>query len=243
VLDPGQVVPIVPAAVVFDLARGGDFAKRPDASFGAAAHDDADDRPVEQGVVGVGTGARAGGLKGGVGSASAVLPDGSTVGALVVVNAVGSTVDPRTGELYASRFLLDGELDLHSPDPGEVAAARDLAAARGPMGGYLATTLAVVATDLELSKAQCSKVSSLGHDGLARAIRPLHTMFDGDTVFTLATGARPAPDPLAFHLLLDVAGDCVTRAVAHAMLAATTVEGPDGPIRSYADALPSAVSR
>ena len=113
-LEPGQVVPIVPAAVVFDLGRGGDFTARPDASFGGLAYDEAagpggDAAPVA-GCVGAGTGAVAGGLKGGVGSASEVLPDGSTVGALVVVNAVGSTVDLGTGELLGARHLLPGEV-------------------------------------------------------------------------------------------------------------------------------------
>ncbi len=103
---PGQVVPIVPASVIFDLARGGDYSCRPDASTGAQAYRAASADLVAHGCVGAGTGARAGGLKGGVGSASAVLDDGVTVAALVVVNSVGSTVDPRTGELYAARFGL-----------------------------------------------------------------------------------------------------------------------------------------
>jgi putative pantetheine hydrolase len=94
-----------------------------------------------------------------------------------------------------------------------------------------------------LTKAQCAKVSGIGHDGMARAIRPVHTMFDGDTLFTLATGARGAegaPDPMAFHALLDAAGDCVTRAIGHAMLSARSVQPPTGEIRSLRDAFPSA---
>jgi L-aminopeptidase/D-esterase-like protein len=235
------IVPIVPAAVIFDLGRGGDVRNRPDASFGAEAVAAASDGPVALGVVGSGTGAKSGGLKGGVGSASVVLDDGTTVGALVVVNSVGSTVDPATGELYAARFVFPGELPpMRQPDTAELEAARAVALSRGPTGGYLATTIGVVATDVALTKAQCAKVSGVAHDGLARAIRPVHTMFDGDTMFTLATGARPAPDPLEFHALLDAAGDCVTRAVAHAVLAAETVPSPDGDIRSLRDALPSA---
>jgi L-aminopeptidase/D-esterase-like protein len=234
------VVPIVPAAVIFDLGRGGDVRNRPDASFGAQAVAAASSETVPQGVVGAGAGAKSGGLKGGVGSASAVLDDGTTVAALVVVNSVGSTVDPVSGELYAARFAFPGELPaMRPPDPAEVAASRELALSRGPMGGYLATTIGVVATDATLTKALCAKVSGVGHDGLARAIRPVHTMFDGDTVFTLATGARPVPDPFQFHALLDAAGDCMTRAVAHAMLAAVTVPSPAGDIRSLRDALPS----
>lgn len=239
---PGEVVPIVPAAVVFDLGRGGCFEHRPDATFGAMALDDAHDGPVAQGGVGAGTGARAGGLQGGVGSASTLLPDGTTVAALVVVNAVGSCVDPQTGQLYAARFALPGELPaLTRPSPQELAAAR-AAAGSGAAPTVLATTLAVLATDLTLTKAQCAKIAGIGHDGLARAIRPVHTMADGDTVFALSTGRRAAPDPVALHTVLDVAGDAVTRAVAHAMLAATGVATPAGAIRSYREAFPSALA-
>jgi putative pantetheine hydrolase len=245
---PGEVVPIVPAAVVFDLGRGGDFGCRPDASFGVTAYRAAtSSRPgqaVVQGVVGAGTGASAGQLKGGVGSASAVLPDGSTVAALVVVNPAGSVVDPRTGELYAARFGLDAEFgELRQPDPQDVERARSAGAAlRGPAFGHpvLATTIGVIATDVTLTKAQCAKVSGIGHDGMARAVRPVHTMFDGDTLFTLSTTARAAPDPMAFFTLLKAAGDCVTRAIGHAVLAAETVETGGRTWRSYADAFPSA---
>lgn len=243
---PGQVVPIVPAAVIFDLGRGGDFGKRPDSSSGNDAYVVATDGAVAQGCVGAGTGARAGGLKGGVGSASAVLPNGITVSALVVVNAIGSCVDPHTGELYAARFGLPGEFPALRPAfAPEVATARERAAQEAIVTGLgyaLATTIGVIATDATLTKAQCAKVSGIGHDGLARAIRPVHTMFDGDTLFTLATGARGeagSPDPMAFHALLDAAGDVVTRAVGHAMLAAHSVTTPAGSIRSVREALPS----
>ena len=245
---PGEVVPVVPGAVIFDLGRGGDFAKRPGAVLGEEAYDAALSSPIGPvpiGVVGAGTGATAGGLKGAVGSASVVLADGTTVAALVVVNAFGSCVDPLTGELYAARFGLPGEFsELLPPDSDEVAAARAAAEVsvtrRGPLGAALATTIGVVATDAVLTKAQCAKVSGIAHDGMARGIRPVHTMFDGDTVFTLATGDRAAPDPLAFHALLDAAGDCFTRAIGIAMLAAESVETPAGRWRSYREAFPSA---
>jgi putative pantetheine hydrolase len=246
-LEPGQVVPIVPAAVVFDLGRGGDFTARPDASFGGLAYDEAVGpggaaAPLA-GCVGAGTGAVAGGLKGGVGSASEVLSDGSTVGALVVINAVGSTVDLGTGELLGARHLLPGEVPgLRRPSPDDLAAALDAAAARPEPRPPLATTLVVLGTDLALTKAQCQKVAGLGHDGLARAINPVHTMFDGDTVFALATGVREAPDPVAFDALLGAVADCVTRALVHTMLAATTVSTSAGAWRSYSDAFPSARS-
>src|SRR5450631_1070371 len=129
---PGEVVPIVPGAVIFDLGRGGDFARRPGAAMGEEAYDAAlsgsrgSSRagPVPVGVVGAGTGAVSAGLKGGVGSASVVLSDGTTVAALVVVNSLGSCVDPANGELYAARFGLAGEFrHLRLPDVDEVVAA------------------------------------------------------------------------------------------------------------------------
>ncbi len=244
---PGEVVPIVPAAVIFDLGRGGDFGARPDVELGRAAYDAAvaaGTGAVPLGVVGAGTGAKAGGLKGGVGSASAVLDDGTVVAALVVVNAVGSCVDPATGALYAAGFEVADEFGgPRTPAAHEVTAAREageVVPSPGPLGVSLATTVGVVATDLTLTKAQCAKVSGVAHDGMARAIRPVHTMFDGDTVFTMATGGREAPDVVAFQTVLDVAGDCFTRAVGHALLAAETVQTPGGRWRSYRDVFPSA---
>ena len=235
---PGEVVPIVPAAVVFDLGRGGVFGHHPDAALGATAYDAAlAGPPVAEGSHGAGTGCRVGGLKGGVGTASTVLPDGTVVGALAVVNAVGSAVDPATGELWAARHCEPRDLaGLRRPDPADVTAARERAAGQPPPQPPLATTLVVLATDATLTKAQCQKVSGIGHDGLARAIDPVHTMFDGDTVFTLATGDRPAPDPLGFHALLVAAATTVTRAVARGVVSAESAGG----VRGYREAFPSA---
>jgi putative pantetheine hydrolase len=246
---PGEVVPIVPAAVLFDLGRGGNFTATPDASFGERAYDAAlasgDGGGVPLGVVGAGTGAKAGGLKGGVGSASVLLDDGTTVAALAVVNPAGSCVDPTTGELYAARFdVADEFAHLRAPRIEDLTAARANGEVVLPAvtwgGAPLATTLGVVATDATLTKAQCGKVSGMAHDGMARAIRPVHTMVDGDTVFTMATGAREAPDLMAFQEMLDAAGDCFTRAIGRAVLAAETVETPAGRWRSYRDVFPSA---
>jgi L-aminopeptidase/D-esterase-like protein len=241
---PGEVVPIVPAAVVFDLGRGGDFGSRPDASFGEMAYDDAASAagsPVTQGCVGAGTGTVVGGLKGGVGSASTVLADGSTVAALAVVNAVGSAVDPRTGELLGARHGIGDEFSwLARPDAADLAAALEAASAAGPPPRPLATTIGVLATSWTLTKAQCQKLAGIGHDGMARAINPVHTMFDGDTVFALATCEQAAPDILELQALLVAAADCFTRAVVHGVLAASNVETPAGRWRSYRDAFPSA---
>ncbi len=164
------------------------------------------------------------GLKGGVGSASLVLPDGTTIAALVVVNAIGSPVDLRTGELLAGRLLAPGDADdLRPPSDAELAALRPAATRRhprqgAPLGGdgtaadaaaVQNTTIGVVATDAALTKAQCTKLAGVGHDGLARSLEPVHTMFDGDTLFGLSTATAAEPDPFAFHDILCAAADVV----------------------------------
>ncbi len=223
---PGGVVPIVPAAVVFDLGRGGSFGLRPDASTGAAAYDAATDGPVAQGVVGAGTGAVVGGLKGGVGTASAVLESGAVVAALVVLNAVGSGVDPATGLPYGLRAGLEDEFPpLASTSPAPISAQ--------PLSAGTATTLAVVATDVTLDKAGAARLATMGHDGLARAIVPVHTAMDGDAIFGLATCARPAPSLEELFALQAAAADVVTRAVVHALLSAETVSTPAGTWHSF----------
>jgi L-aminopeptidase/D-esterase-like protein len=220
---PGGVVPIVPAAVVFDLGRGGSFGQRPDASTGAAAYDAATEGPVAQGVVGAGTGAVVGGLKGGVGTASAVLDSGAVVAALVVLNAVGSAVDP-AGVPHGLRAGLEGEFPpLEAATPGE----------GSPPSPGTATTLAVVATDVTVDKAGAARLATMGHDGLARAIVPVHTVMDGDTIFGLATCVRPTPSLEEVFALHAAAAEVVTRAVVHALLAAETVTTPAGTWRSF----------
>ncbi|WP_174521113.1 P1 family peptidase, partial [Kribbia dieselivorans] len=175
--------------------------------------------------------------------------DGSTVAALVVCNALGSAIHPDTGALHAAPFLHDCDVvDLVAQGRLGVPSAAELAAApRAATGDELrpasATTIGIVATDATLTKAQCAKLAGIGHDGLARALRPVHTMFDGDTLFGLATGSRPAPEPPEMHRLLEVAADVVTRSVARAVLAATSVETPAGSWPAYLDALPSVGTR
>ncbi|PRY52918.1 L-aminopeptidase/D-esterase-like protein [Knoellia remsis] len=222
--SPGQVVPIVPAAVVFDLGRGGVFENTPTADDGARAWREATDGPVAQGSVGAGTGAAAGGLKGGVGTASAV-GGGVTVGALVVVNAMGSPCAP-DGSLYAVRSGLAGEFDdVPTPDPAAAQAYWEQRAAETEaLRAGTATTIAVVATDAALTKTQCRALAEVSQDGLARALSPVHTAYDGDTVFTLATGARSTPEGVDLVALQTAAADCLTRAIGHAMLAATSVD-------------------
>jgi L-aminopeptidase/D-esterase-like protein len=232
---PGAVVPIVPAAVLFDLGRGGpanDPALRPTAATGAAAVDAASGGPVTHGAVGAGTGALVGGLKGGIGTASAVLDDGTTVAALAAVNAAGSAVDPATGELHATRLGLPGEFAQPRVGAAGRAALQAIADSVRPRLGT-ATTLAVVATDATLDKAGCGRLATMGHDGLARALAPVHTAVDGDTVFGLATCARPVLDVAGLMALHAAAADVVSRAVAHAVLAAETTTTPAGTFRSY----------
>jgi putative pantetheine hydrolase len=262
---PAEVVPIVPAAILFDLGRGGVFDHYPDAACGAAAFDAALASPAgaldspgpaaaaaEQGCVGAGTGATAGALKGGIGSASAVLSDGSVVAALAAVNAVGSAVSARDGTLYGAAYGLPGEFDwLRSPSAEDLAAADDLALDRsprpapGPGHESLNTTLGVVATNVPLTKAQCARMAGSGQDGLARAIRPAHTMFDGDTIFGLSVyppERNAATTPWLFHEVLAAAADCMSRAIVHGVLSAVSVRTPAGSWPAYLDAFPSASS-
>ncbi|WP_443056607.1 P1 family peptidase [Streptomyces sp. MUM 178J] len=239
--DPAQVVPVVPAACVFDLGRGGDWLARPDADTGRAAvraaAETAEGAAVEEGSVGAGTGALVGPLKGGVGTASTRLDSGVTVAALVVANAAGSVVDPGTGALYGRlEDYVAGRVAAPSPKT-RAAAERTLAEVREKMGPPpLNTTLAVVATDAELTRAQAQKLAGTAHDGIARAVRPVHLLHDGDTVFTLATGgAGPldTADPLALNPVLAAGASVVTRAIVRAVLAAESVEGPGGTFPSY----------
>jgi L-aminopeptidase/D-esterase-like protein len=183
------IVPIVPAAVLFDLGVG-DPEIRPGADAGYAAAKSATDGPIAEGSVGVGAGATVGKLlgldramKGGVGTASLRLPGGLVVAALVAVNAVGDVLDPRTGRLVAGARTPDGR-GLE----GTMAALR---AGRWPLrpGAGTSTTLGVVATNARLDKAQATKVAQMAHDGLARSLEPVHTPWDGDTLFALSTGA------------------------------------------------------
>ncbi|WP_328932971.1 MULTISPECIES: P1 family peptidase [unclassified Streptomyces] len=236
--DPLHVVPVVPAACVFDLGRGGTFKARPDASTGRAAVEAAaisgPGVRVREGCVGAGTGAVVGQLKGGIGTASIVLESGITVAALVVANAAGSATDPETGVLYGE-LLQGGRVTYPDPEVHEAAGQRLTEAAVKNTPPPLNTTLAVVATDATLTKAQAQKLAGTAHDGIARAVRPVHLLNDGDTVFTLATGTRPlnAQNPLALNEVLAAGAETVTRAIVRAVRAAEPVEGPGGTWPSY----------
>ncbi|GAB7109033.1 P1 family peptidase [Streptomyces phaeofaciens JCM 4814] len=237
--DPAHVVPVVPAACVFDLGRGGDFSARPDAATGRTAVEAAaasePGAPVPQGCVGAGTGAVVGLMKGGVGSASTVLDSGVTVAALVVANAAGSVTDPETGVLYGELF--QGRVEYPQARVHEAARRRLAESAAKNAPPPLNTTLAVVATDADLTKAQAQKLAGTAHDGIARAVRPVHLLHDGDTVFTLATGTRPlgSTHPLALNDLLAAGADMVTRAIVRAVRAAEPTEGAGGAWPSYTE--------
>ena len=215
---PGQVVPIVPAAVLFDL-HVGDARIRPDAAAGYAACQAAGDE-IAQGNAGAGAGATVGKLfgmpyamKGGIGTASVTL-DGVTVGALIAVNALGDVVDPAAGTPIAGARTEDGQ-QLRGSVAAALAGDKPLALLAGAN-----TTIGVVATDAPLTKAQCQRLAGAGHDGLARAIRPVHTMSDGDTLFALSTGMAGALD---FNVLCTMAGEAVARACVNAVRAAQGV--------------------
>ncbi|MGE3844833.1 MAG: P1 family peptidase [Vicinamibacterales bacterium] len=214
-------VPIVPAAILFDLQVGGQPTVRPDASCGYRAAASASTAPVQEGSLGAGAGATVGKLgggsgsrapmKAGIGSAAIVLSNGLAVGALVAVNAVGDIVDPATGRIVAgalnpdgsfadARLLLRSGALIVPPRPGEN------------------TTIAVVATNARLTKEQVNRVALMADDGLARAIVPSHTLGDGDTVFALATG-RWSGEPNATvigALAAEVLADAIVRAATQA---------------------------
>lgn len=208
-------VPIVPAAILFDLMIGRPDV-RPDAEAGYAACEAATADPVAEGNVGAGTGATVGKLigplsamKGGLGSASVRLGNDVTVGALVVVNCFGDLIDPHSGEIVAG---------ARSPDGGWLdTTARLIEMGAGPQFGN--TTLAVVATDAQLTQAQCTAVANMAHLGLARIIRPAHTLMDGDTIFALSTRDKQAD----VSVIGTAAAEAVSRAILRAVDAAETL--------------------
>ncbi len=236
----GGLVPIVPSAVIFDLPVGG-WQCRPTAEFGYAAADTAG-VDVATGNVGAGVGARAGVLKGGLGTASVTLQDiGVTVGAVVAVNAAGNIADPLTGLPWMADQIV--RFGLRPPPSEEIRAFAERDRELGPLN----TTIAVVATDALLSPAGCRRMAIAAHDGLAHTIRPAHTTLDGDTVFALATGAvdvppdpeTPAsmsPETKLAAIVGAAAADCLARAVMVGVLAAEPVAG----IPAYRTMLPGA---
>jgi L-aminopeptidase/D-esterase-like protein len=219
------LVPIVPAAILYDLGLG-DGKIRPTAECGYKAAAAATDGPVAEGNVGAGAGATVGKLlgpgramKGGLGSAALGLPDGLVVGALVAVNAVGDVVDPGTGRVVAGVRTSDGK-GLADARRLLRSGVLDPSPAPPPTGEN--TTIGVVATNARLSKAQATKVAQMAHDGLARALSPTHLPSDGDTVFALATGERAEADVGTVGAL---AAEALAEAIVRAVRAAKGLPG------------------
>ena len=224
-------VPIVPGAALFDLTNGGDkdwgrFSPYRDLGFAAAENASLD---FKLGTAGAGFGATTFGLKGGLGSASAQTREGHTVGAIVAVNACGSVTVGTSKHFWAAAFEQNGEFGgcgLPDTVPREALVPH----AKGRPGEN--TTIALIATDAALDKAQCHQVAVMAQDGLARAIYPVHTTLDGDTVFAAATGVRPLQAPVAeVSEIGAIAANVLARAVARGIYEATALP--------FADALPA----
>lgn len=212
-------IPLVPGAILFDLLNGGakDWAENPYRALGLAAYHAAQ-AEFEIGSVGAGTGALTSMLKGGLGTASLQLPDGSTVAALVAANPVGAVTTPGDRHFYAAPFEMNGEFGGIGPDPASGLGLSRESRKMNAMSARTNTTIAIVATNATLTKAECHRVATAAHDGIARACVPAHTPNDGDLVFALSTAARPAADVL---LTGHAAALCLSRAIARAVYEAT----------------------
>jgi L-aminopeptidase/D-esterase-like protein len=232
-LQDNCVAPIVPAAVLYDLGRGPDFIPDIQPQWGVAACEAAASGPLDTGSVGAGTGAFSSSIKGGLGTASHRLDNGITVGAIVAVNSDGSVINPKSGRPW--EIALEQKREFGSQGRRAV----DLPP-KPPAAPAQNTTIGLVATDAELNKPQALKVAQMAHDGMARAIRPAHTMFDGDTVFCMATGRKKLPEPPGFFIVphaqavSDIghaAADCMARAIIRAIVDAESI----GEMRAFRD--------
>ncbi|WP_432449088.1 P1 family peptidase [Aliiroseovarius marinus] len=225
-----QRVPIVPGAILFDLLNGGDksWAENPYKALGRAALAAAAEQ-FDMGSTGAGCGATTANLKGGLGSASLVLDNGITVGALVAVNALGAVTMGDGPAFWAAPWEMDNEfggigMGHHDPHEEPRPEAR--------LGEN--TTIAIIATDAVLDQAQATRLATAAHDGMARAIHPSHTPFDGDLIFAAATGVNPLPDPGFDALRLGhAAATCLARAIARGVHAATSA--PQDTLPSWAE--------
>ena len=214
----GAYVPIVPAAVLFDLPIGGKPMIRPDASCGYAAAKAATTGRILEGSIGAGAGATVGkfggggsAMKGGIGTASITLPNGLIVAAMVAVNAAGDIIDPATGRIVAGKLAADGHTFV---DARKLLRTGTTIAERPGEN----TTLGLVATNAKITKAQARKIAEMAHDGFARTIAPAHTMNDGDTIFALGTGSFTGDTNVTIlgGLAAEVTADAILRAVREA---------------------------
>ena len=222
----GVKIPIVPSAIIFDLYRG-EKRGRLSLESGYQACKSLS-YTLKQGNVGAGTGAVAGGIKGGLGTASEILPNDVTVGAVVAVNPAGYVADPMYGGLYARNLELEGEFGNL---PGLEVSGNLLSPLSARLGEN--TVIGIVATDASLSKTEVTKVSQMAQDGIARAVSPAHTMFDGDTIFALSTGEKETNGRRGslVSLIGAISADVFSRAIIHGVLNASSVNG----IASYRD--------
>lgn len=219
-------VPIVPAAILFDLANGGDkdWSENPYRALGTAAFEGASAH-FDLGSVGAGTGAMTATLMGGLGSASLVTEEGATVGALVAVNAMGS-VCPTGGRAFlAGAYEIGDEFGGLGPLARRIVPEAPPRKKPGPEEAGVNTTIGIVGTDATLDKAGARRLAEMAHDGFARSILPAHTPFDGDLIFGVATGRGRAPDPREEMVLGHAAALCMARAVARAVHAARPEPG------------------
>lgn len=226
--------PVIPAAILYDLANGGSKAWNdapPYNALGRRAYE-ARGRSTPLGNAGAGMGAVAGALKGGQGSASIVTQDGVTVAALACVNSWGSTTLPNQRAFWAHAFEIDGEFGAVAPI-AQSFDAEDWGGAKFNPQPRANTTIACVVTDAALTPAEAKRVAQMASAGVARAIRPVFAPFDGDVVFALSTAARalPEPRPLAVARLGALAADCLARAIARGVHAAA----PIGPHKAWRD--------
>ena len=223
-------VPIVPAAILFDLGVGGKPKVRPNADCGYAAAQAATDGPVAEGSIGAGAGATVGKfggptrmVKSGLGTASITLADGLVVAALVAVNAAGDVIDPATGRVVAGVLTADGKAFADARAILRSAAVGGTAIAPRPVEN---TTIGVVATNAALTKVQALKVAQMAHDGYARAISPVHTPGDGDTIFALATGTMAGPvEDQRLGMIGALAAEVMADAIVRAATQATSAGG------------------
>ena len=228
-LDQGYVAPIVPAASLYDLGRGVEYIPPISADWGRWACEAAGNAAIENGCFGAGTGALSYTIKGGLGTASIILDSGITVAALVANNSICSVINPDSGRPWEIELEIDDEFGEQGKRSVRLPPKSELEPE--PIKN---TTIGVVATDAILTKPQAQKISQMAHDGMARAIRPAHTMFDGDALFCLATGKRKLPEtpgsfisPWAQSLneIGHAAADCVSRAIIHSVLSARSLAG------------------
>lgn len=222
-------VPIVPGAILFDLLNGGDkdWGRYPPyRDLGYAATLAASRAPFALGTIGAGTGATTATLKGGLGTASLTLDSGETIAALVAVNALGSATIGESGHFWAAPFEIAeefGGLGLPAPFPDDATLPRLKGAARSPVAN---TTIAIIATDATLTKAEAKRLAVMAHDGFARALYPAHSPFDGDLIFALSTALKPRSD---LALLGLYAANVVARAIARGVYAASGAAGDPMP--------------